>query len=933
MKCAWLVVCIAVVAAASAAVCATPALALVPDGAHGWFWQMPQPAGGLAGFSALAFPDAGNIWAVGAGGLVLHSGDAGGTWAAQSTGVDADLWSVSFPDARHGWACGGSVAGSGGVIVATTDGGATWQNRTPAGLKETLTDASFTDAVHGWIGTADDHLLRTTDGGASWVRLKVGVVPPPSPYDDGGASGYVQVDFTSARQGWASTDNALWTTADGGKTWMPLFDGLSRNMVVAQIDFVDPAHGWVLAYSQDSGASRVIATSNGGSSWHTVPSGDSFVGDIDATSATDVWLLDGGASPFAGFSDFYFGLGGSGQIAVLHSTDGGSRWQRSSVGSPFFVSAIAAYGKNVCAVGDGMLTSGDAGETWRSATSGQEYAFTAATALSATDIWAVDASGAVLHSIDGSHWVESSSAPRWTSALYGVSFPDASDGWVVGASDEYEGSVILHTSDGGATWVPQASNLSGELSNVDFVDAQNGWAVSDDGLGYGGAGAPLTVEHTTDGGATWVPQYVYDNADLYGVDFISDTTGWVCGDYRPSQNSDGLSGIFATTNSGLTWVKEKLPSGAPDMTGLQFLGAGDGWAVGTSYDDNYNPQEGWVLHSTDGGKTWARVPGLADSLASTVHFSDAADGWIGGLNGVYATTDGGATWQRVAGGYGIQAIAATGPGHVWAFGYGFLVSPLQASDDTAAPVTLVNHSSAWYRKSATVDLSANDIGGSGVASTEYSTDGGESWQTGTSVAIDAPADHANDGDHTILYRSTNGAGIEEQTESISVGVDTLGPACSVPRRSVADAGKTGTLYFNANDALSSVAQVTVSVVDHRGRVLRRFVERASGGDYGGHLPYEYLRFKCALKPGSYRVVVRATDTAGNPQCLIGRGTFKVVRHGAPAFHDPGWPAGLATGFDEFAARLSHDPQARRVLRLRMSMPASWRVLLRPEWGK
>ena len=57
-------------------------------------------------------------------------------------------------------------------------------------------------------------------------------------------------------------------------------------------------------------------------------------------------------------------------------------------------------------------------------------------------------------------------------------------------------------------------------------------------------------------------------------------------------------------------------------------------------------------------------------------------------------------------------------------------------------------------------------------------------------------------------------------------------------------------------------------------------------------PYYYLRFKCTLKPGTYRVEVRATDWAGNPQVLIGRNRLRVVRRGAPAFHNPGWPAGL-----------------------------------------
>ena len=34
-----------------------------------------------------------------------------------------------------------------------------------------LTNASFVDATHGWIGTADGHVLKTTDGGATWQTL------------------------------------------------------------------------------------------------------------------------------------------------------------------------------------------------------------------------------------------------------------------------------------------------------------------------------------------------------------------------------------------------------------------------------------------------------------------------------------------------------------------------------------------------------------------------------------------------------------------------------------------------------------------------------------------------------------------------------------------------------------------------------------------
>jgi photosystem II stability/assembly factor-like uncharacterized protein len=486
-------------------------------------------------------------------------------------------------------------------------------------------------------------------------------------------------------------------------------------------------------------------------------------------------------------------------------------------------------------------------------------------------------------------------------------------------------SVILHTSDGGTSWQPQQSNLSGELDGVDFIDANTGWAISYDNMGMGMT-APLTMEHTTDGGQTWVPQYVYDNATLDAVDFVNATTGWACGSYQPSQDSDSLPGIFATTNGGLTWAKEKVPAESQEISDLQFLDSSNGWAVGTSYDQNDNPQQGWVLHTTDGGHTWVRLSGLSNVLADAVYFSDATNGWIGGLNGVWATTDGGSSWQQVAGGEGVTAIAATDASHVWAFGDGFLVSPLGASGDSAAPVTLVNNFQPWYNKAATIALSANDVGGGAVESTQFSTDYGSTWQSGTSVSIDAPADHGNDGEHTILYRSSDTAGNQEQTESLVVGIDTLGPACSVPRKAVVDSGKTGTLYFMAEDATSDVARATVSIIGYHGKMLRRFVELPGMWDFG-YVPYYYLRFHCTLKPGTYHVMVQATDAAGNAQAVTGWGILRVVRRGAPRFHSPGWPAGLSASSMGFGKFLKSNHEAWRLLQLRALRPGPWRTLL------
>ena len=64
----------------------------------------------------------------------------------------------------------------------------------------------------------------------------------------------------------------------------------------------------------------------------------------------------------------------------------------------------------------------------------------------------------------------------------------------------------------------------------------------------------------------------------------------------------------------------------------------------------------------------------------------------------------------------------------------------------------------------------------GKAKTEYSTDDGATWITGTSCTVLAPTDHSNDGPQAILYRSTDLAGNKEDDESVTVNIDTATPS-------------------------------------------------------------------------------------------------------------------------------------------------------------
>lgn len=135
-------------------------------------------------FLALAQAGA-RLVAVGERGLIALSDDNGKSWRQAASPVGVTLTSVSFTDARAGWA-----AGHAGTILHTADGGASWAvqlngSAVPELVRATGLDAvaaqlaadgpdkpfldiQFTDALHGVAVGAYGLALRTGDGGRSW---------------------------------------------------------------------------------------------------------------------------------------------------------------------------------------------------------------------------------------------------------------------------------------------------------------------------------------------------------------------------------------------------------------------------------------------------------------------------------------------------------------------------------------------------------------------------------------------------------------------------------------------------------------------------------------------------------------------------------------------------------------------------------------------
>lgn len=151
----------------------------------------------LQGRTFLALAQAGQrMVAVGERGLIALSDDHGASWRQADCPVSTTLTSVSFVDARLGWA-----AGHAGAILHTTDGGATWTLQADGRAVARLVQATVTGA--GPDGAAT---------GMARVAAQLVADGPDKPFLD--------IQFSDARRGIAVGAYGLaLQTSDGGRSW------------------------------------------------------------------------------------------------------------------------------------------------------------------------------------------------------------------------------------------------------------------------------------------------------------------------------------------------------------------------------------------------------------------------------------------------------------------------------------------------------------------------------------------------------------------------------------------------------------------------------------------------------------------------------------------------------------------------------------------
>jgi photosystem II stability/assembly factor-like uncharacterized protein len=455
----------------------------------GLHWTAVSAPGGYT-MGSIWFTDLLNGWSSNIGGQIFHSTDGGKNWALQATVAGFNL-NIQFFDAQEGWAIGGDT------FFHTTNAGQTWTKSTvPANTWSY--GMRFFDRLNGVAVGEYGNIVRSTDGGTTWQTIQA----------QGNGQRLWDVEFADANTAFLAGDNGMISrSTNAGLTWKSIQSGAAG--VTHDFDAIDARHAWS---AQDAG--EIAYTIDGGRQWiRASVQGFDVFGQVMAVAFADA------SNGWAGGNDAFFG----GSRGVLsHSVDGGKTWQEQLEISDFTFSGLETIDAlTAFAVGGFDLTGG----------------------------------GFVFKTVNGGlTWQDVSPAPA---AFRDVFFLDATTGWIVGSS-------IYKTADGGSSWTKQFGDSNTEFVAISFFDSQSGWAVGFNNL----------VLHTTDGGGTWVAQDVGAPpiTAINGVTAVSATTAWIA----------GWNGFVArTTNSGATWRTESIAGATDtDFEDALFLDANRGWVGG-----------------------------------------------------------------------------------------------------------------------------------------------------------------------------------------------------------------------------------------------------------------------------------------------------------------------------------------------------------------
>lgn len=569
------------------------------------------------------------------------------------------------------------------------------------------------------IGADNEHVYLTDDGGLSWDVVTIN----PS-------SGRSATDmyFAGDRGIMIGLRGMLYTTTDEGETWT---DVLPAEAPAGDLeDIITPATGGdnPLFICGDEGA--LLRSVDQGATWDYIEVYiDTFIEDyvvLDPETGDTLRVVDTTLYATQEKMHFYGGWApNSNLIYCLFDTiqtdtefyllrseaagDSGS-WEILTMESAVKWYDIYTFDEsNGLIISDGQINDITIGDSTVE-TSVNEIIDGSPTLgeivyVNSDLIWVIGNGGYVSRSVDGgSNWEEID--VDVTGVISDINFLDETEGWLVGDDVSRNSGAIKVTYDGGDTWNFRSYGLGGvNLNGVDFISATEGWLV-------GKAGR---IAHTTDGGITWLHQDANTSRSLQDVNFVDENNGWAVG-FSHNTDTDTFATILETNDGGTNWMAEDSIYGYR-LNKVEFLDATTALAVGSN---------GLIVKSTDWSS--AKESGVAVELFG-LDVLDANTAYACGQSGVILkSTDAGESWTQLSSGTDQSLLSIDMVNSNVGYACGNLGTVVKTTDggENWEILELPRHSASVYKS---IGFSSTETGWiTGVFGyIMHTADGGETW--------------------------------------------------------------------------------------------------------------------------------------------------------------------------------------------------------------
>jgi photosystem II stability/assembly factor-like uncharacterized protein len=470
----------------------------------------------------------------------------------------------------------GFLALTDGTVLRTDNDGDSFAQKTPLpgtrapGGGATPTDLAFVSDQVGVGATSDGRMFRTTDGANSWTEVSAT------------NRAVHALHFVDPSNGFAVGDGSLFlVTRDGGATWAPRDLGIpatdlrSISCATLELCVMTTDRGDAIVRTSDEGASAKLISPSPDAIYAAGFASPTRIAAGGATGATAV-SDDGGLNfaPVGGrLSGTYarvraggqpgtaFAPGDNGSLAK--TVDGGRTWTRGNVSTSEDVADVsfptASMGYALDAAG-GLFRTTDGGATWRTLDTGTTARPLSVMAPSPTTVILVGPTGLRRSTDGGETFSTVSGKPVVKARLGGIDR-------ATGALFAYGRRDLVRSLDRGRTWT--AIHKPGRVVQADFLDARNGYFLAEGGAVY----------KTVDGGRRWRQLLGVGTSGAYGISFSSRTRGYLVIDRFGA--TPGRAGfLLRTSDGGATWHPQFVVSTPIAGGGIAAPGGGTDYLLG-----------------------------------------------------------------------------------------------------------------------------------------------------------------------------------------------------------------------------------------------------------------------------------------------------------------------------------------------------------------